>query len=98
MERCGPTLERMVAIRVVGKIPAASALPSVSRMAMTPVGSRVTEEVLMARNRHIALVAVPFSGLSLSSSCIALMPNGVAALPRPSAFAAMFKIIADIAG
>ena len=58
----------------------------------------VTLLVLIARNSAIALVAVPFSGFRVSSSCIALIPNGVAALPRPSALALMFMIIAPMAG
>ena len=58
----------------------------------------MTEEVLIARNITMALLAVPLCGLSLSSSCIARMPNGVAALPRPSTLAEMFIIIAPIAG
>ena len=52
----------------------------------------------MARNSAIALVAVPGRLFSLSSSWIALMPNGVAALPRPIMLAAMLRIIALIAG
>ena len=65
---------------------------------MTPVGSSVMEEVLIARNSAIALVAVPLCGFSLSSSCMARMPNGVAALPRPSTLAEKFMIMAPIAG
>jgi hypothetical protein len=58
----------------------------------------VTLEVLMARKSAIELVAVPGRVLSLSSSCIARMPKGVAALPSPSALADMFRIMAPIAG
>ena len=46
----------------------------------------------------MALVAVPVRLLYLLSSSMALMPNGVAALPRPIMLAEMFKIIALIAG
>ena len=88
----------MVANSVVGMIPAGSAEPAAARSAITPVGSRVTLEVLIARNRTMALVAVPLAALSDSSSCMARMPNGVAALPRPSTLAAMLRIIAPIAG
>ncbi len=79
-------------------MPAGSAEPSDARSAMTAVGSRVTLAVLIARKSAIASVAVPGCGLSRSSSCIARMPNGVAALPRPSALAARFITIAPIAG
>ena len=65
---------------------------------MTPVGSKVTLEVLMARNNAMALVAVPLCGLSLSSSSMARMPNGVAALASPSMLLEMLRIIALIAG
>ena len=77
---------------------AGSRAPSPARMAMTPVGSTATPEVLMARNRTIALVATPGRRLSFSSSCMARTPKGVAAFPRPSTLAAMFMIIAPIAG
>ena len=61
--------------------------PAEARRAITPVGNRVTEDVLIARNMTIALVAVPLCGFSRSSSCIARMPKGVAALPSPSTLA-----------
>ena len=50
----------------------------------------------MARKSTCALVAVPGVGFSFSSSSIALMPKGVAALPRPSMLAAMLSSIAEI--
>ena len=83
---------------VVARMPAGSAEPAAARSAITAVGSSVTLDVLIARNSTIALVAVPGRGLSLSSSCIARMPNGVAALPSPSALADRLRIIAPIAG
>ena len=92
------TVEHMVAKRVVGRIPAGSTESAAARSAITPVGSRVTLEVFMARNMTMESVAVPGCGLSLSSSCMALIPKGVAALPRPSALADIFKIIAPMAG
>ena len=91
-------VETHVAKSVVGRMPAGSTEPAATRNPMTPLGSNVTAEVLMARNSAIALVAVPLTGFSLSSSCIARMPNGVAALPRPSAFAEKLRIMAPIAG
>jgi hypothetical protein len=63
-----------------------------------PVGSTATAAGLIARNRHIALVAVFFSSLSVWSSAIAFSPNGVAAFVRPTTFAARFITIAPIAG
>ena len=51
-------VEQMVANSVVGTIAAGSAEPAAARRAMTPVGSSVTEEVLMARNSTMALLAV----------------------------------------
>src|SRR5271154_5525452 len=65
---------------------------------MTVTGMRVMELVLMARNMHIALVAVPGRGLSFSSSFMARRPIGVAALLRPRMLAAMFISIAPMAG
>ena len=79
-------------------MPPRSWAPSEARTAMTPRGSTATPEVLMARNMAIASVATPGRGLRRSSSRMALRPNGVAALPRPSMLAPMFMIIADMAG
>ena len=58
----------------------------------------VIEEVLIARKRTIESVAVPLCGLMRSSSCIARIPKGVAALPSPITLADKFIIIAPIAG
>ena len=91
-------VEQIVANKVVGRIPAGSVDPAEARSAITPVGNRVTEDVLIARNMTMAFVAVPLCEFSLSSSCMARMPKGVAALPRPSTLAEMFMIIAPIAG
>ena len=92
------TVETQVANSVVGRMPAGSWEPAATRNAMTPVGSKVTDEVFMARNSTIALLAVPLTGFSLSSSCIARMPNGVAALARPRTLAERLRIMAPIAG
>ena len=80
------------------KMPAASADPSEARTPIIPLGSTASPAVLIARKSAIALVAVPGRLFSLSSSWIALMPNGVAALPRPSMLAEMLRIIAPMAG
>src|SRR3990167_1354956 len=87
-------VEQVVAMREGIKMAAGLVAPAAARMVITPRGSRVTLEVLIAKNRHMALVAVPFSALSFSNSCMALIPMGVAALPRPRALAAMFMIMA----
>ena len=87
-----------VAKSVVGRMPAGSWEPAATRNPMTPEGSNVTADVLMARNSAMALLAVPLTGFSLSSSCIARIPNGVAAFPRPRALAEKFRIMAPIAG
>lgn len=92
------TVLHAVATIVVVKIDAGSFEPSDARIAIMPVGRTATPEVLIARNRTIALVAVPGCLLSFSSSCIALMPKGVAALVSPSTLAVMLRIIAPIAG
>lgn len=91
-------VEIAVAIIDGTNIEAGSVAPAAARTAITPSGKIVTLEVLIARNRHMALVAVPFSGLSLSNSVMAFMPIGVAAFPNPSIFAAMFMIMALMAG
>ncbi|MNG07913.1 hypothetical protein D3C84_912380 [compost metagenome] len=50
-------------------------------------------DVFSASSVHMAGVAVFGSGFSFCSSCIALMPIGVAALPSPSKFAAILLIM-----
>ena len=91
-------VENDVASRVGNQMPAALSDPIDALSAITPRGARATFEVLMARNKTMALVAVPLWGLRLSSSCMALIPKGVAALPRPSILEAIFMIMALRAG
>ena len=94
-----PTMvEQPVATKVVGKIAAGSMDSWSARSPMMPVGNKANPLVLMARNRTMALVAVPCCLLSLFNSAIALMPNGVAAFPNPRALAAKFITIAPMAG
>ena len=87
-----------LANHVVRKIPAGSCEPIETRRATIPVGRMASADVLIARNITIALVAVPDCPLCLSSSCIALIPNGVAAFARPNMFADRFNTMAPIAG
>ena len=72
--------------------------PAAARIAIAVVGTSCTELVLIAKNVHIALVATPGRGLSVSKSRIARRPSGVAALPSPSMLAAMFISMDPIAG
>jgi len=65
---------------------------------MAVAGMSWMELVLMARYVHMALVAVPGRGLSVSRCRMAFKPSGVAALPRPRMLAAMLSSIAPIAG
>ena len=94
-----PAIVEHIVDRIDGTMmPVMSTASIEARTAMTPRGSTATPEVLMARNSAIELVATPGRSLSLLSSIIALRPNGVAALVSPIMFAAMFMIIAAIAG
>ena len=72
--------------------------PAVARMVIAISGRIWIEAVLSARKVTMALVAVPGRGLIASSRRMARRPSGVAALPRPSMFAAMFMTMAPIAG
>ena len=72
--------------------------PAAARIAIAVAGINCTELVLIARNVHIAFDATPGRGFIDSKSRIARNPSGVAALPRPSMFAAMFINIEPIAG
>ena len=62
------------------------------------IGRSCTELVLIARNVHIAFVAVPGCGFSFSRSRMARRPSGVAALSNPSMLEAIFMTIDPIAG
>ncbi len=96
--RIAAPVAKAVANRVVGITAAGSCEPAAARKAITWVGSKVTFAVLIARNSTIASVAVPFIGLSRSSSRMARTPKGVAAFDRPSILAATFITMAPIAG
>jgi hypothetical protein len=96
--RIPTSVEQPVASNVVGKIAAGSTESKLDRNPMIPVGSRARPDVLIAKNRAMALVAVPLCGFRLFSSFIAFKPNGVAAFPKPNALAATFITIAPIAG
>ena len=87
-----------LANQVGNQIPAALVEPRAARTPTTPLGKMASPAVLMARNNAMALVAVPFSVLYLSSSSTALIPKGVAAFPSPSMFAEIFKTMALMAG
>jgi len=87
-----------VATNAVPTIAVGSRACCAASTAMAVTGTSCTEPVFNARKVHIALVAVPGCGFSLSSSRIARSPRGVAALPRPSMFAARFNTIAPMAG
>ena len=58
-DREGEAIAWHVANNVVGKIAAGSNEPAAARRAITPLGNRVTLDVLMARNRAMESVAVP---------------------------------------
>ncbi len=77
---------------VTGQIEAAFALPLPASSVMTVAGTSRTLEQLIASS--IASDRSPASPCSLSS-CAALIPGGVAALPRPSMLALRFIAIAD---
>jgi len=96
--RIAANVEHSVANRVVGKIPAGSIEPAEALRAMTPVGNKVILEVLIAKNNTMESVAVPLQGFSRFNSCIALIPKGVAAFPKPSRLADIFSIMAPMAG
>src|SRR4030088_3629321 len=72
-----------VAMNAVPTIAVGRLEPEAARIAIAVVGINCTELVFMARNVHIALVAMPGCGLSVSRSRIARHPSGVAAVPTP---------------
>ena len=92
------TAAHVVAMSAVPMIAVGSFDPAAARIATAVAGMSWMELVLIARNVHIAFVAVPGRGLSDSRWPIARRPRAVAELPRPSMFAAMFITIAPSAG
>src|SRR5436190_9906682 len=87
-----------VATSVVGMIAVGAFDPAVASTPMMVAGMNWIPAVLSAMKVTMAFDAVSLTGLSSCSSSIALMPSGVAALDSPSMFAAMFMIIAPMAG
>ncbi len=80
------------------RISAGAREPAAARSAITVAGTSWTEAVLSAQSMACASLAVPGRGFSVSSSCMARMPNGVAAFPRPSTLAETFMTMAPMAG
>ncbi len=72
--------------------------PAAARSAITVAGRSWTEAVLRAQSMAWESLAVPGRGFRDSSSCMARMPNGVAAFPRPSTLAETFMTMAPMAG
>lgn len=85
-------------IKVAPTISAGLTEPAADRRAMIVAGTKVNPVVHRARSVHIAGEAVSLFGLSFCSSCMALMPKGVTALPKPSMLALTVMTIAPIAG
>ena len=67
--------------------------PYASLRAIIVVGIIVTPAVFKTKKVIIAFEAVSFLEFIFWSSLIALKPKGVAALPRPSIFAAILEAI-----
>ncbi|MNI90111.1 hypothetical protein D3C73_1476010 [compost metagenome] len=63
------------------------------RMAINVVGMSVMLAVFKASSVHIAGLARSLFGFNCCSSCMALMPIGVAAFPRPRRFALMLDMM-----
>src|SRR5437016_5012662 len=97
-ERTATVAAQSVAKNAVPTITVGRAEPAAARIAIAVAGINCTELVLIARKVHIAFDATPGRGFNDSKSRIARNPSGVAALPRPSMFAAMFISIEPIAG
>src|SRR5437868_14558943 len=85
------TIATIVATIVAAKVGTTTAVglcdPAEALNAMTLVGIKVIEAVLIAKNKTCALLAVPLCGFNVLSCSIARIPNGVAALPKPKRFA-----------
>ena len=97
-ERTATVAAHNVAKNAVPTITVGLVDPAAARIAIAVAGINCTELVLIARNVHIAFEATPGRGFNDSKSLIARNPSGVAALPSPSMFAAMFINIEPIAG
>ena len=96
--RTPTTTEAELASQTAGRISKGAADPACIRSSPTVVGSRSRAAVLSTTNMAMWLVATPGVEESLFSSCMALMPRGVAALPSPSRLAEMFIEMAPMAG
>ena len=91
-------VEKKVAISIGIKISVGCAAPSWARYTMILTGISVSPDVFSTRNMIIGLLAVSFFGFSFCRPSIALSPSGVAALSRPSIFAAIFINMEPVTG
>ena len=91
-------VEIAVAIIVVKIIEPGYWAPAAALSPIMPDGKIANPDVLIAKNKHMELVATPWVLFSLFISIMALRPNGVAALPKPSILEVIFMIIMLIAG
>ncbi len=92
------SVDALVASRMGRNTSVGSLAPCCARYMKMLTGSRVSEDALSTRNRICALLAVSALGFSVCNSRIARRPIGVAALSRPSAFAAKLSVMRPIAG
>lgn len=88
-----PSMAQPEAKIVVLTISVGAAEPYDIRMEMTVVGTSVKHAVFKASNVTIERLASSLPPFSRFNSSIALMPIGVAALPRPNTLAVMFDNI-----
>ena len=88
----------VVAMIVVPTISVGLADPYVILIEITIVGIMVILEVFNAKNVAIDLVAFSLFVFNFCNSCIAFIPMGVAAFPKPNMFAVIFETIYPIAG
>jgi hypothetical protein len=79
-------------------MPAGSIDPAEARSAMTPVGSSVTDGGVDRQEEHHRVGGRSLVRIERVELLHGADAEGVAALPRPSALADMFRIIAPIAG
>lgn len=93
-----PMVEQVVAKMVHTIISIGFLDPTAIRRLMTNAGKRVILDVFKASRVHMALLAVSWLALSRFSSCMALIPRGVAALPIPKIDAPKLSMIAPEAG
>lgn len=91
-------VEMLVAAKVLNMMTVGAELPAAANKPIAVAGMSWIDEVLMASNIHMSSLATEGVLFNDSSSSMAFIPKGVAALLSPRMFAERLRAMAPSAG